>query len=141
MKKLTKLSKTQSQKLIKYYLDGANEDMKTVESLFDTKRYYAGLFFLHLVIEKVLKALVVQNAKMAPPFTHDLMLLSELAKIKISSRQKDLLRVMSQFNVRSRYDDYKKSFYKLATRDYALEYFNKGKKIFIWLKQFTQKAK
>ncbi|MFH1890304.1 MAG: HEPN domain-containing protein [Candidatus Kuenenbacteria bacterium] len=141
MKQPDKISKIQSQKLIRYYFEIAEEDLKTVNALFEGKRYYACLFFLHLVIEKILKAIVVQKINIAPPLTHDLVLLSELANIDLSPKQIDLLRIINQFNIRTRYDDYKKSFYKLATYNYTLEYLNKGKKIILWLKQFMPSKK
>ncbi len=44
---------------VKYWLSGARYDIKTAVTLLMGKRYPYALFFGHLALEKVLKALVV----------------------------------------------------------------------------------
>ena len=56
---------------IKYWLDSADHDLDTAESLFSAGKYDWCLFLGHLVLEKVLKALYVKdNENRMPPKTH-----------------------------------------------------------------------
>jgi hypothetical protein len=45
-----------------------------------------------------------------------------------------IVETISQFNIRARYDDYKREFYKLCTREYAIEWIDKIKTIRTWIK-------
>lgn len=67
--------------------------------------------------------------------------LAELTGVELSVKQLTLLRIINRFNIRARYDDYKESFYKLATREYTKQYIENGNKLFLWIKKFIQKAK
>jgi HEPN domain-containing protein len=49
------------EKTISYWLESAEYDLKTADSLFITEKYPYSLFFGHLAIEKLLKALVVKK--------------------------------------------------------------------------------
>ena len=65
------------QKQIDYWINGADEDIVTADLLIREKRTLHGLFFCHLVIEKVIKAHVVQKIGDVAPRTHNLIYLSE----------------------------------------------------------------
>lgn len=49
------------QKQIKYWINGAEDDLLTAELLIQEWRILHGLFFCHLVIEKGIKAHVVKS--------------------------------------------------------------------------------
>ncbi len=78
--------------------------------------------------------MIVRNGESAP-ITHDLLLLTEKAKIKLTDEQTQLLSDVNAFNIKARYDDYKNSFYKRATTSFAKNYINKVDKFIIWLKK------
>ena len=65
------------QKQIDYWVNGAVEDLESAEILIERKRMLHGLFFCHLVIEKILKAHVVKISNEVAPRTHNLMHLLE----------------------------------------------------------------
>ena len=65
----------------KNWLDSARYDLNTAESLFGSERYVYALFFCHLALEKVLKAVVEKRTGSTPPKTHDLEYLLELADL------------------------------------------------------------
>jgi len=136
-----KLKTTQIKKYFEHYFKGSNEDLETSKILFGKSRYAPSLFFLHLAIEKALKSVVVKNKQILPPFTHDLVRLSELAGIKLNNDQVSLLRAINQFNIRARYDDYKQSFIKKATREYTKNFLKSGRDIFIWINKSIQTKK
>ena len=74
------------EKTVEYWIDGAEYDMETAESLFQTRRYPYALFFGHLAIEKILKAIFVKETKKHAPYTHSLPLLASKLTIEIPER-------------------------------------------------------
>ena len=62
-----------------------------------------GLFFVHLALEKALKAIVCRVTGDAPPKIHNLVRLSQLARIEPSPVQLDTLAKMNAFNIEGRY--------------------------------------
>ena len=135
MNPVDKIKLMDTNKFIQYWIKSAEEDLKTAKSLFASKRYHHCLFFCHLFIEKILKALIVKKTKRPSPYGHNLLRLSELSDIKFSKAQLDFLDEISSFNIEARYNDYKFQFYKKATKKYTLEYFKKAKKMYLWLKR------
>ena len=61
---------------IKIWVDGSIDAIDTAQKLFDSKKYNHSLFFLHLAIEKILKAIFIHKYDTAPPYTHDLIVLA-----------------------------------------------------------------
>lgn len=122
-------------KLINYWIKSSEEDLKTAMSLFNSKRYHHCLFFCHLFIEKILKALVIKTTGKPAPYGHKLTKLANLTRINFSNEQLDLLDEITAFNIEARYNDYKFQFYKKATKSYTQEYFQKAKQIYLWLKK------
>lgn len=109
-------------KLVKYWKETADYDYKSMHSLFKSKRYVSSLFFGHIVLEKVLKALVVKEIKKQTPYTHDLVRLYKMAGVKQEKSDKELLLKVNDFNIRARYPEWKSRFYKICDRKYAQEY-------------------
>ncbi len=125
------------QKIIEYWSIASKQDFEAVEILFENKKYHHALFFCHLSIEKILKALIVKKTQEAPPLVHDLVRLAERTGIKLSAPQKIELAEISAFNIEARYDDYKLSFFRKANKRFTSKYVNKTRKILTWLgKQF-----
>lgn len=69
----------------------------------------------------------------SPPWIHNLIRLAENTTLNLSGEQKELLAEINQFNVETRYPDYKNSFYKLCTKEFTEEYFTKIKDLYQWL--------
>jgi HEPN domain-containing protein len=120
---------------INYWIKSSQEDLKTAESLFRTKRYHHCLFFCHLFIEKIIKALVAKASGEPAPYGHKLTKLAKLTKINFSEEQLDFLDEITAFNIEARYNDYKFQFYKKATKGYTHGYFKKAKDIYLWLRK------
>jgi hypothetical protein len=51
----------------------------------------------------------------------------------LSEEQKKLLGEISGFKIEARYPDYKFEFYKLCTKEFATEKFEKIKELYAWL--------
>lgn len=127
-------------KQIEYWKKSADRDWDTAEFLLKTKHYDTCLFFCHLTLEKILKGLVAARIRKPAPFTHDLAKLSIEADIILSEEQIQNLRIITGFNIATRYDDAKFSFYKQCTKSYTEKYFNISKNLYLWLKkQFPKK--
>ncbi|MCI5115236.1 MAG: HEPN domain-containing protein [Candidatus Electrothrix sp. AW2] len=126
---------------IQYWLESAEHDWETAENLFTAKKYDWSLFIGHLVLEKILKAVFVQkNNNKLPPKTHNLLRLAEQSRIELSEEQEMLLDRVSEFNIETRYPQYKNEFYKKCTSEFAEEYFRKIEEMAAWLKSRIQPA-
>lgn len=123
-----------TRKIIKSWVETADHSYETAKFLLKGKRYPECLFFSHLMIEKVLKALVVHRIKAHAPHTHKLVDLVRLAGVEISPEQVDALTTITEFNIAGRYEGYKSDFYKKSTKIYAEKYFVISKKLYLWLK-------
>lgn len=126
------------QDIIKYWDEASKQDFETAEILYKNKKYHHALFFCHLTVEKILKAIIVKSTKTAPPLIHDLVRLAEKTGIKLTENLKDELAEISAFNIEARYDDYKLSFYKKADKRFTLKYITMTKGILKWLRQYLQ---
>jgi HEPN domain-containing protein len=124
------MKKLDIKKIVNYWKATAEHDYETMLSLFKSKRYYGSLFFGHVVLEKILKAHVVRTTEKEAPKIHNLARLQELAGIEISREEKDLLYQVNEFNIRTRYPDYKFIFYKQCTKEYTKHYLEKIKKLY-----------
>ena len=130
-----KFTKKETDELLRYWIKNSEEDSKTAKSLFDTQRYHHCLFFCHLYLEKMLKALVVKKTNWHALFIHNLLKLAQDAKINLDENTKKDLSTINEFNLRARYNDYKFKFYKKADKKYTGLWFNKCQEIYIWLKK------
>lgn len=124
-----------AKKAINYWLISAKDDLDTAEKLFQGKRYHHCLFFCHLFIEKTLKAAVVQKTGQHALPIHNLVKLSSDAGLKISEKRQEEFREISEFNIRARYNDFKRRFYKKATKEFTEKWFQKAKEIYLWIKK------
>jgi len=99
-----------------------------------SKNYDWALFVGHLAIEKMIKAIFVQNNdNKVPPKIHNLYRLLELSLVESDESQKLNLLEVNKFNIEARYPKYKQEFYKLCTLEYATANHNKIKEMFKWL--------
>ncbi|MDR0692835.1 MAG: HEPN domain-containing protein [Prevotellaceae bacterium] len=121
-------------KLSAYWVESSDNDYKTMLDLFDTKNYSWALFIGHLVIEKLLKAYYTKTQDAFPPLIHDLKRIGEKAGIVFDEDREVIVETISQFNIRARYDDYKRDFYKLCTHKYTVEWIDKINALRIWIK-------
>jgi len=123
------------EKTISYWLDGAEYDLKTAESLFITERYPYSLFFGHLALEKLLKALVVKDTEEHAPHTHSLPLLASKIALEIPEIIERKLATFMEFYFEARYPDEKKSFYAKCTKDFTKKSLDDIREVFGWLKE------
>ena len=94
---------------------------------------------LPMFTEKILKAAINQNIKEEAPRIHNLVRLAELSQVKFSQAQLDLLAEINVFNIKGRYDDYKQTLRKQATKEYTSTYHTKSTQLYLWIKKRIQK--
>jgi HEPN domain-containing protein len=92
-------------KQVAFWRDGSVEDWDVACELVRKRRIRHGLFFAHLAIEKLLKALVVQNTGELAPRVHSLVRLAEVAGVAPDEAQMDTLAEMNAFNIEGRYPE------------------------------------
>jgi len=105
-------------KKIDYWLKSAEKDKQTADLLFKHGHYDWSLFIWHLVLEKLLKAILLSQGKPVI-LTHNLTALYQSADLELSDEERNQLTEIRTFNIEARYDNYKLDFYKKATKKYA----------------------
>ena len=109
---------------------GADEDWYVGARLVEDGSSRHGLFFAHLALEKMLKALVCRHTQDVPPRIHNLVRLSQLAGLEPRSEQMDLLAEMNQFNLQGRYPE---SFAPVPGPEEAARYLARAQAVMTWL--------
>ena len=99
-------------------------------ALFEAKKYSNCLFYGHIALEKILKALVVQETKNHAKPTHNLLLLCKQARVALEKGDLEFLSEVNKFCLKARYPDYKLSFYKLCTKEFTKTKIELIKKIY-----------
>ena len=122
--------------IMNYWIESSDKDYDVMLNLQKSKRNNYALFFGHLVIEKLLKAVYAKNNKSKPyaPRSHDLDFLAEKMNLKMTEHQNDILVEISHFNIEARYDDYKKTFENKCTDEYTNNQIKNIEEVRKWLK-------
>ncbi len=123
------------EKIAQHWISRSDSDFETMNNLMLSKDFNWALFIGHLVIERLLKAIIVKNTGKHAPLTHDLRRLVKLSGLIIEEEQIRWLDTISTFNINARYDDYKQEFYKKCTPDYAINWFTNIKILREWIKK------
>jgi len=123
------------QDLINYWVKSSDYDFEAAEDLFKTKKYPHALFFCHLAMEKILKALFVKTNEEYPPKTHNLMMLIKSINIEIDEKRLNLLIEINTFNIEARYPDEKLEFYEKCTDEFTIKKMTETEGIIKWLKE------
>ena len=117
-------------KQIIFWRDGASEDLEVSRELISNKRVRQGLFFLHLSLEKLIKALVCKQTNDIAPRTHNLTRLSEAALLHLDQNYMDILAELNAFNIEGRYPD---SNIIPVSQAEAFDYLKRADEVFKWL--------
>ncbi|OGG13730.1 hypothetical protein A2875_04085 [Candidatus Gottesmanbacteria bacterium RIFCSPHIGHO2_01_FULL_46_14] len=118
------------EEVVAFWKETSDKDWEFSQEIYaGGKRYDYGLFFVHLSLEKLLKALHYHRKDSHPLAIHDLVELAKRAEVEMSQSQLSDLKEISSFNLSARYDDYKKNFYKKANKEYADVWIQKATEI------------
>jgi len=93
------------EEIVQYWLESAEEDWPVIKHLVESGDYRHALFFGHLYLEKLLKALVVRATESHAPRTHNLLFLAERADLDLSEETSDLLLRVTGKSIDTRYPE------------------------------------
>lgn len=125
-------------KTIKYWLAGAEDALITAGHLFEKEHYHYALFFGHLVLEKVLKALVVRKTNQHADYTHNLVALAKAAGLVLSDGDFAFLTKATEFNLEARYPEDLEKLRKLYNKEFSTQALKNINSLFnIWRKILT----
>lgn len=104
------------------------------DHLLEKGDYSYALFFGHLAIEKVLKAVYVARLHEHAPPIHNLLRLARVAGLEIDSTRTEALIAITAFNVEGRYPDFKRTFRRVCTAEYATCHMATIREMFQWVR-------
>ncbi|SDF16021.1 HEPN domain-containing protein [Dyadobacter soli] len=122
-------------KTYQHWIETSDRDFETMEHLYKSADYHWSLFIGHIVLEKLLKACVVKSTLAHAPFTHDLVRLAKSTDLEFSDEQLDWMDTITTFNINTRYDSYRQSFYLKCTPDFTSNWITKIKQLRSWIKE------
>jgi HEPN domain-containing protein len=126
---------------IAYWVNTAEKDWKAVKDLFETANYVQSLFFAHLVLEKLTKAIWVKNnEENTPPRTHLLLRILQEAQVSLNSEQEIFLQLMNNFQMQGRYPDYLQNIYRICTESYTQDIIHKVEELKLCLQEILQQS-
>jgi HEPN domain-containing protein len=92
-------------KRFEFWKRSSEEEIKAASVLLKKKKLRQALFFVHLSLEKILKALVIKKKGEHPPITHNLKYLAEQIELELSEDMENFLIEATAFNIEARYPD------------------------------------
>lgn len=109
---------------------GSVEDEVTAAILLEKGKWREGLFFVHLSMEKILKALVTRTTAAPPPRIHNLVQLVQRADIAIDQEWLKLFRVLNSYCMEGRYPS---EVAPPPSTERAMEIFRQAQEVREWL--------
>ncbi len=121
---------------IEYWVDIAEYDLKTAKVMFESKRFLYVGFMCHQSIEKMLKALYTKIKNDTPPYTHNLLFLSQECGLieNMDEFKINFLNDLQPLNIEARYPGYKNFIFKKLNISKAKEILENTKTFFKWIK-------
>lgn len=107
-------------------------NLETSELLIKNKKFSEGLFFCHLTIEKIMKALVVKHTGTFAPKSHNLIYLCEQANVNVLEHDRIFMSVLMKYQLEGRYPEH---YPKIPSYEIVNDYLTKTKILFECLKQ------
>jgi HEPN domain-containing protein len=125
------------ERVVAYWLTEADEALLVADHLVEKGDYSYALFFGHLAVEKVLKALYASRRNEHAPLVHNLLRLARAAGVDPDDTQTDALIAITAFNIEARYPDLKRAFRERCTAEFAERQMATIKEVFQWLRSLT----
>ncbi|EKD56816.1 MAG: HEPN protein [uncultured bacterium] len=120
----------------KNWLEIAESDLGLAKKLIkDSSWRYYSPHFCHQSIEKLLKAIIVEKSEDLPPYIHKLKKLSEIAKIKLSSKQIEWILTLDPLYISTKYPEELNKIKKECDEKFVSNVYKNTQEIFKWLIQ------
>ena len=124
---------------INYWTKQVVDDFDCSNVLYEASYYAQSLFWAHLALEKLSKALWIKtNEGNTPPFVHNLLRLISLTNVTFSEDQLQFFNEMNMFQIKGRYPDYAENLEETVTKEICEEYLNKTKEMILCLQEKLQ---
>lgn len=117
-----------------FWVTEAEESLQVADHLVEKGDYSYALFFGHLAIEKLLKALYAVKVQQHAPPIHNLVRLARGAGVELDEVRTDALVTITAFNLEARYPDIKRAFRQKCTPEYTADQMMQIKEMFEWLR-------
>lgn len=125
-----------NEKTIQNWLAIAQYDLETAKAMLKSGRYLYVAYTCQQSIEKIIKAIYVQEKKTTPPYTHNLRrLISELLVLNsLTEKQLNIIDIINSFYLESRYSEEIEQLANNINKTKATEIYINTKELFQWLK-------
>lgn len=119
---------------INYWAKQVDVDFDCANVLYQPNHFAQALFWAHLALEKLTKALwIKKNEGNTPPFVHNLLRLITQTDEYFSEEQLQFINEMNTFQIRGRYPDYAENLEKTISKEIWEEYLTETKKMIVCL--------
>lgn len=125
-------------KLKNFWVSEAEEAFRVAGHLVEKEDYSYALFFGHLALEKILKALCVSKLQNHAPPIHNLVRLAKISGLELDAQTENDFVAITAFNIESRYPDFKESFRKKCTKEFTTHQMQTIERYFRWLKSYLK---
>ena len=109
----------QAKKTIEYWQNSAGYDLGVADVLLEKGKYHYSLFFRHLSLEKILKAILEKFTSNHAPITHSLPLLAQKSGLNIDFSHLEKLAEFMEFYLEGRYPGDLEMVYKKFDRSFT----------------------
>jgi len=126
---------------IQYWLEIALDDLDSAKIMLNKKKYLQSGFYCHQSIEKAMKSYFCYYRKTDPPYTHNLLKLSEETGLNdtLSDEWKNHIDLLMPLNIEARYPDEKKEIMKRLDAARTKEIYKKTKELLRWIRTSMKK--
>lgn len=122
------------QEHINFWIDQSNDDWAAVGTLFNGKKYLQSLFFAHLVIEKICKAIWIKhNVGNVPPGSHNLIYLLSSTEIDLPDDKSEFMLSLNRFQLEGRYPEYLTKIHEICNKQFTSSMLDKTNELRSWL--------
>jgi HEPN domain-containing protein len=119
---------------INYWVDNSDYDLQTAEAMHSSGRYAYTAFMCQQALEKIIKAVYLQENSQEAPRSHSLVYLVGLLKSPASENHLSLLSELSSYYIEGRYPTYKEKIASLVNCERSKHFLAKTREVFQWLK-------
>jgi len=126
---------------VQYWLDLCVDDLATAKVLLESKRLLHMGFFCHMIIEKALKALIVDRTDEIPPKIHDLQKLAVCGEIfnNLSEEQLAFIDKLTPLQIEARYPEHKEKIASALTVEACQNILTETEVFLCWIKRQLEK--
>ena len=105
---------------IAHWVNGAAQNWLDVGKMFGAGSYVPCLFWAHLTIEKLAKALWIKdNTGSTPPFTHNISKLLADTSFPLTPAQATFIQQLNTFQLEGRYESYTTTLQQVANQTFT----------------------